>query len=92
MCCGKNRTLFPRTVSRLPLPRTAKSASSPAQLVRNDGAAFEYIGRTGITVRGPVTGQQYRFDRPGARLEVDPRDKASIAAIPLLRYIPRPNR
>ena len=48
---------------------------------------FEYIGRTGLTVVGPVTGRQYRFDRTGARVEVDSRDRPSIAVIPLLRQI-----
>jgi hypothetical protein len=48
---------------------------------------FEYVGRTGLTVVGPVTGRRYRFERPGARLEVDLKDRRSIAAVPHLRQI-----
>lgn len=48
---------------------------------------FEYVGRTGMTVVGPATGTRYRFDRPGARLAVDPRDHAAMAAVPHLRRV-----
>jgi hypothetical protein len=34
---------------------------------------------------GPVSGKVYRFDGPGACLEVDPRDRMSLAAVPNLR-------
>jgi hypothetical protein len=54
---------------------------------RPAGLTFEYTGKTALTVTGPATGRQYRFDRPGSRQEVDPRDSASVAAIPALRRI-----
>jgi hypothetical protein len=40
-----------------------------------------------MSVRGPVSGRRYRFETPGSRLVVDPRDKASMAAIPNLRQV-----
>jgi hypothetical protein len=46
---------------------------------------FEYVGKTALTAIGPVSGRHYRFSRPGAILEVDPRDGASLAAVPSLR-------
>lgn len=46
---------------------------------------FEYVGRTALTVTGPSSGMRYRFERPGARLAVDPRDRQGMAAVPLLR-------
>ena len=46
---------------------------------------FQYFGRTGLTVVGPVTGMQYRFVGTGAILPVDVRDQYAIAAIPNLR-------
>jgi hypothetical protein len=48
---------------------------------------FEYVGPTGLTAIGPITGRRYRFDRHGSRVLVDPRDAASIAALPHLRRI-----
>jgi hypothetical protein len=55
--------------------------ASPARVV------FEYVGRTGLTVIGAVSGKQYRFARPGARLEVDPRDGISMRMVPHLRQL-----
>lgn len=46
---------------------------------------FEYVGKTGLTVVGPVTGRRYRFARPGAVLAVDKRDSSSMAGVPNLR-------
>jgi len=87
MCCGKSRTQFQRGTPSLQPPRPAPAASPQPQFPRYTGATFEYVGRTGLTVRGPVTGRQYRFDRPGSRVEVDPRDRPSVAAVPMLRRL-----
>jgi hypothetical protein len=38
-------------------------------------------------VIGPATGRRYRFDRPGARLEVDLKDRRSLAGVPHLRQV-----
>ena len=40
-----------------------------------------------VTVAGGATGRRYRFDRPGARVVVDPRDRPSLAALPQLRLV-----
>jgi len=48
---------------------------------------FEYAGKTGMTVQGPVTGKRYRFDKPGSRVLVDPRDSPSLSAVPHLRRV-----
>jgi hypothetical protein len=34
-----------------------------------------------------VSGRRYRFDRPGMRLEVDLKDRPSLAAVPNLRQV-----
>ena len=86
MCCGNNRTRMGRG---LPGPQAPHGISG---LARQASLTYEYVGRTGLVVVGPVTGRQYRFDRPGARLEVDPRDSASVAAIPVLRTVGPPAR
>lgn len=85
MCCGKSRTQFRPGISSPQPPRPAQVASPQPRFARYPGLTFQYIGRTGLTVRGPVTGRQYRFNRPGSRVEVDPRDRPSVASIPMLR-------
>lgn len=73
-CCGNARGHL-----------TAKSVvakSTPALAV-----VFEYVGRTRLVIIGPATRTSYRFDRPGARSLVDGRDRASLAAVPVLRQV-----
>jgi hypothetical protein len=86
-CCGKMRLAAgaPATIARQGPP--AGLSPAQAQGPRQSRVFFEYVGRTGLTVVGPVTGKRYRFDRPGARLEVDLKDRRSIAAVPHLRQI-----
>jgi len=88
MCCGKMRTQFREAIPNFQPPSPATVARP--QPGRYSVATFEYIGRTRLTVAGPVTGREYRFERPGARMEVDPRDRASIASVPLLRQLGQP--
>jgi len=40
-----------------------------------------------MTAVGPVTGRRYRFERPRARVAVDGRDAAGLAAVPHLRPV-----
>lgn len=83
-CCGKNRAMYPPIRSPNPIP----TPSIPSQ---QRGLRFkvvlEYTGPTGLTAIGPISGQRYRFNHPGARLEVDPRDRPSLAAVPHLRQV-----
>lgn len=55
------------------------------RITHNFVVCFEYIGKTGLTVLGPVSGERYRFDGPGARVVVDPRDRPSLTIVPNLR-------
>ena len=88
MCCGRSRTQFRGTTVNLPPPRLAPTVAGPnPSMARLAGETFEYTGKTGLTVKGAVTGRLYRFDQPGSRLAVDPRDRPSIAAIPVLRRV-----
>jgi hypothetical protein len=50
-------------------------------LAARERTVFKYIGATALTVVGPATGRCYRFDRPGATLAVDLRDRATLAGI-----------
>lgn len=46
---------------------------------------FEYVGRTTLRVVGPATRRDYWFSQPGARVAVDGRDAAGLAAVSQLR-------
>ena len=50
-------------------------------------ALFVNLGNAPLTVHGPVTGVEYHFDRPGARVEVDARDRILLASLRQLRQI-----
>jgi len=65
----------------------ANAAGIAQSLVQQQGGTFQYVGKTALTAIGLVSGRQYRFGYPGAILQVDPRDRASLAAVPNLRQI-----
>ena len=58
---------------------------SPVSIVH-----FEYIGKTALTVIGPITGKKYRFPQPGSKIAVDVADALSVATIPVLRQTRSP--
>jgi hypothetical protein len=49
--------------------------------------AFEYTGNTAMAVIGAVSRLRYTFIKPGAKVDVDVRDRASLAAVPHLRQV-----
>ncbi len=80
MCCGKARMQM----------KTNRTVANPARQTPPPASArvpFEYAGHTGMTVVGPVSGAVYRFDQPGARVEVDARDRALLASIRQLKQV-----
>lgn len=78
-CCGGRRAKFRQTIP--PIAQSVHTGGGGAV------STFEYVGRTALTVSGPVSRRMYRFDRPGARAEVDLRDVASLSKVPLLRRV-----
>jgi hypothetical protein len=82
MCCGNSRSSRSRATSFQPAAPTATSVRSTSYV-----AYFEYTGRTALTIMGP-SGARYRFAAPGARLSVDLRDRAALAAVPGLVQVP----
>lgn len=75
-CCGKMRNVAVQ--SSVPAARAAGASAA---------VVFEYTGRTALTIIGPGSRTSYRFDRPGARILVDARDRASLAGVPVLRQV-----
>lgn len=82
-CCGMKRLAPPS--------RPATSPAVPGPMVpaatRPAAVRFEYTGATRLVAEGPISRRRYRFDMPGAVVEVDARDAASFAAIPALRRL-----
>jgi len=50
-------------------------------------AVFRYDGFTSLTIIGPTTGRKYWFDRPGAEVAVDLRDRSAVARVPRVREV-----
>jgi hypothetical protein len=82
VCCGRNRMQQRNTAPRPPGASPYAGGPPPPREV-----SFVYVGNTGMTVQGPVSGREYRFDRPGARVEVDARDRILLASLRQLRQV-----
>jgi len=80
MCCGKMSTRL-QTNNQLATPGV------PMRVSPQGGTTFEYVGRTGATVVGPVSGVTYRFSGAGSRRRVDPRDRPGLARVPVLKHV-----
>lgn len=72
-CCGQQRTQFTGSFS--------SGGSTPERHF------FRYVGKTALTVAGPLSGKYYRFPAPGATVEADPRDAPSLEQVPQLRKV-----
>jgi hypothetical protein len=87
-CCGGMRQRFrENTAPNTPARRPERAAPTPPPVPSGASATFEYVGRTALVVDGPYTKRRYRFDRPGARMDVDARDAAACASVPVLRRV-----
>jgi hypothetical protein len=92
MCCGGKRQSLGGSANRSRITHgrgipPGPAIGRPASIISMRTPRFEYTGRTALSVFSPTTGRSYRFDRPGARTEADPRDRALLAAVPGLRQI-----
>ena len=84
-CCGKNRAAAVAAIRAAQSSNARHSDVTAMNTTR--GTQFEYRGGNSLTVVGQGTGYQYRFVGYGARLSVDPRDRASVAIVPQLREV-----
>jgi hypothetical protein len=85
-CCGKSRAQA-ATGPTIPVAAGRPSRAEPRRAVPQVAVYFEYVGGTGLTVQGPITGRKYRFSGPGQRVAVDGRDGPSLMAVPNLRSV-----
>lgn len=81
-CCGKKRASVALPSSRKIEPLTQKAATVPHAA---NGLIVENVGASALVVRGPVSGQTYRFPSSGTRVVVDGRDAGFLLAIPQLK-------
>jgi hypothetical protein len=86
-CCGKSRAQFAATPKPAPVKPANLNLAAPISVQHVGTVAFEYTGRTRLTVTGPVTRKRYDFVGHGARLQVDRRDSNAIAAVAALRRV-----
>jgi hypothetical protein len=84
-CCGQNRQRLRDFDSSQHLPGPAPAAKRPPRTQPLSIVYFEYVGKTGLTVIGPITGRRYRFPKPGAKISVDGNDALSLTTVPNLR-------
>src|SRR6516164_1237660 len=87
-CCGRQIPVIGGGASAASRFHPAPAGQTARTQVRlRTRVYFEYVGRTGMTAIGAVTGRRYRFERPGARAAVDPADKPSLAKVPHLKQV-----
>lgn len=86
-CCGKQREQFHGIAQTRQAFEPSQATSPQPRPTLYAVVYFEYLGKTGLTALGPITGKRYRFDGHGARVSVDLRDRPSLAAVPNLRQV-----
>lgn len=85
-CCGKKRASVVTQANLIRKSAGVNPVVAPAQIPPAfGGSILEYVGASGLTVRGPVSGHVYRFSKSGTRISVDARDTPYLLAIPQLR-------
>ena len=79
-CCGKSR-------AQADWKAEAQTGTVAMSKSIYGTVTFEYVGRSGLTVLGPVTRTTYYFSGPGSRVDVDGRDGVSFASVRVLRRV-----
>ena len=90
MCCGRpgvstmNNSQHVKASVGVALSQTHTTAAPARSPLALPTPVFEYRGETALTIVSPVTRKTYRFDKPGARVPVDVRDRSWVAFVPNL--------
>lgn len=79
-CGNKRNTLISRPLSN----QTAMIVNRQPPKMWPD-ISFEYMGNTGLTVKGNVTGKLYRYDKKGDTSLIDYRDASGMMRLSLLK-------
>lgn len=83
-CCGSRRAQWAQEQARSGPPASAPAVDR-SETGGRPARIFEYSGTGALTVRGAVSGAVYRFDRRGARVEVQYEDSFALMAEPELK-------
>lgn len=86
-CCTRTSSLAKAWTAGSSAAKGTTQGSTQLHAVPPGPVFFEYVGRTGLTVVGSQTNKRYRFDFPGAKVEIAAADVPSIARVPTLRRI-----
>ena len=90
MCCNRPRptiTSATRRGVRSVAAQPGATVPTPAPVharLSLPTPIFEYVGETALTVVSPLTRKTYRFEKTGARLAIDIRDRSWVAFVPNL--------
>jgi hypothetical protein len=83
MCnCGKKRNEYRQQPNV-----QATNTFVPIPVSNANNTNFEYTGKTALTVRGNITGKNYRFNHSGDIQAVDSRDVSGMMAVPVLKKV-----
>lgn len=83
MCnCGQKRNDY--TPERSAKISESKQVAQPQNKMVTD-VYFEYTGKTALSVKGGISGKNYRFIFPGDVQPVDYRDASGMSGISILR-------
>jgi hypothetical protein len=91
-CCNEKRARWGKPVASTwsTIPAAAETTGPMArELPMARTVGFEYVGKTALSVVGPMTRTHYRFRSTGARLDVDNRDAPYLSGVPNLRRVQR---
>lgn len=81
-CCGQKRTQVSQTTQRAEASQPSAETISQPQI--DPRVYFQYVGKTALTIVGPISQKRYRFEHPGVVVEVDPKDKRAFAGVSVL--------
>jgi hypothetical protein len=85
MCnCGNKRT----SLSSQETMQPAGNRNTPAQGSKLSPVVnFKYTGKTALTIKGNITGKNYRFGAPEAIQGIDYRDAPYMVGVPVLEKL-----
>lgn len=86
-CCGQNRQRFSGAGAAHSGRERPDESPGVRRSKRYAYAYFQYLGKTALTVIGPISGKRYRFANHGAIVAVDPNDRRSLSHVPGLRQV-----
>ena len=89
MCnCGKKRVQYSQQSFQGAVTHGTGARMATATPKKNFAhSVFEYVGKTALTIRGNVTGTNYRFNFPGNKQNIDNRDAEGIRSVPVLKKV-----